>query len=59
MSSGHSTQVRKQDASGNYAFAYDEQGPTGGTSREESGDSWGNKQGSYSLNVGDGRYFSI
>lgn len=52
---GSSTQSRKQDSWGNYAFSYDEQHATGGSSRAETGDSYGNKEGSYSLNVGDGR----
>lgn len=59
VNNGHSTQYRKQDLAGNYAFGYDEQHHdgwgSGGSSRDETGDAWGNKQGSYSLNVGDGR----
>jgi len=55
ISTGESSQSRTQDAAGNYAFAYKEQGPTGGSSRKEAGDAWGNKQGSYTLNVADGR----
>jgi len=54
LSTGHSTSSRTQDAAGNYAFAYNEQHSTGGSSRQESGNGWG-AQGSYSLNVGDGR----
>ena len=52
VSTGESSQSRTQDAAGNYAFAYQEQGPTGGSSRKEAGDAWGNKQGSYTLNGG-------
>jgi len=55
ISTGESSQSRTQDAAGNYAFAYQEQHGDGGSSRKESGDSWGNKQGSYTLNVADGR----
>lgn len=59
INSGNSWQYRKQDGWGNYAFGYDEQHHdawgSGGSSRDEKGDSWGNKEGSYSLNVGDGR----
>lgn len=54
LSTGTSTSSRTQDAAGNYAFAYNEQHSTGGSSRQESGNGWG-AQGSYSLNVGDGR----
>jgi len=54
LSTGTSTQSRSQDAAGNYAFAYNEQHATGGSSRSESGNPWGSV-GSYSLNVGDGR----
>ena len=54
LSTGTSTQSRSQDAAGNYAFAYNEQHATGGSSRSESGNPWGTV-GSYSLNVGDGR----
>lgn len=39
---------------GNYAFQYNEQHSTGGSSRQESGNGWA-AQGSYTLNVGDGR----
>jgi len=59
LNSGQSWQYRKQDGWGNYAFGYNEQHNdawgSGGSSRDEKGDSWGNKEGSYSLNVGDGR----
>jgi len=55
INTGHSEQSRKQDAAGNYAFAYNEQHGDGGSSRKESGDGWGNKVGSYSLNIADGR----
>jgi hypothetical protein len=54
LSTGTSTQTRSQDAAGNYAFSYNEQHATGGSSRSESGNPWGSV-GSYSLNVGDGR----
>jgi len=60
VNTGHSTQSRKQDAGGNYAFAYDaawQDGAwgSGAHGQRESGDAWGNKEGSYSLNIGDGR----
>jgi len=60
VNTGESTQSRKQDASGNYAFAYDaawQDGAwgSGAHSQRESGDAWGNKEGAYSLNIGDGR----
>jgi len=54
LSTGSSTQSRTQDAAGNYAFAYNEQHGTGGSSRSESGTPLGTV-GSYSLNVGDVR----
>jgi len=54
LSSGTSQSSRTQDSAGNYAFSYNEQHATGGSSRSESGNGWG-AQGSYSLNVGDGR----
>jgi len=60
VNTGHSTQSRKQDASGNYAFSYDNSWSdgawgSGAHGQRESGDAWGNKEGSYSLNIGDGR----
>ena len=55
VNTGHSTQYRKQDSYGNYAFGYDAQSWDGGHSQNEKGDAWGNKEGTYSLNVGDGR----
>jgi len=59
VNTGHSNQYRSQDGWGNYKFGYDEQHHdswgSGGSSRHETGDAWGNKEGSYSLNVGDGR----
>jgi hypothetical protein len=54
LSTGSSTQTRSQDAAGNYAFSYNEQHATGGSSRSEQGNPLG-AVGSYSLNVGDGR----
>lgn len=59
INTGHSEQTRKQDAAGNYAFSYNEQHKDGGSSRKESGDGWGNKVGSYSLNVADGRQRTV
>lgn len=41
---------------GNYRFGYDESHPSGGTFRDETGDSYGNKWGSYGLHEADGRY---
>ncbi|XP_064488466.1 shematrin-like protein 1 [Ornithodoros turicata] len=52
---GHSTQHRSQDLAGNYNFGYNEQHTSGGTFRQESGDAWGNKAGSYGLRDADGR----
>lgn len=55
LSTGSSAQHRSQDGIGNYAFGYQENHATGGTTREERGDAYGNKVGSYSLAVADGR----
>jgi len=54
LSTGASSQSRSQDALGNYAFNYNEQGATGGSSRSESGSPLG-VRGQYTLNVADGR----
>ncbi|KFM73251.1 Cuticle protein 14 isoform b, partial [Stegodyphus mimosarum] len=53
---GTSQQYRQQDATGNYQFGYNEAHSSGSTFRKESGDSWGNKYGSYGLTDADGRY---
>ncbi|XP_028967557.1 adult-specific rigid cuticular protein 15.5-like [Galendromus occidentalis] len=58
LSSGNSVQHRSEDGLGNYAFGYNEQHSTGGSSRQESG-SPGVKVGSYSLNVADGRQRTV
>jgi hypothetical protein len=58
LSTGSSTQSRSQDAAGNYAFAYNEQHATGGSSRSESGNPAG-VVGSYTLNVADGRQRTV
>lgn len=55
LNTGASTQYRSQDNLGNYAFGYNEDHSTGGTFRQETGDSWGNKVGSYGLRDIDGR----
>jgi len=60
VNTGHSTQYRKQSGWGDYKFGYDASWSdgawgSGAHSQHETGDSWGNKEGSYSLNVGDGR----
>jgi len=55
LNTGASTQYRSQDNLGNYAFGYNEDHSTGGTFRRETGDSWGNKVGSYGLRDVDGR----
>lgn len=52
---GESSVQRQEDGIGNYAFSVAEQGATGGTTQQESGDVYGRKQGSYSLGVIDGR----
>jgi len=54
LSTGTSSSSRTQDAAGNYAFAYNEQHATGGSSRQEQG-APGVASGSYTLNVADGR----
>jgi len=54
VSTGTSSSSRTQDAAGHYAFAYNEQHATGGSSRSESG-APGVATGSYTLNVADGR----
>ncbi|XP_053204760.1 adult-specific rigid cuticular protein 15.7-like [Panonychus citri] len=55
VSTGSSSQTRSQDGLGNYAFAYNENHATGGSSRSESGNALGQVVGSYSLGVVDGR----
>lgn len=60
MIAGESQQYRSQDAAGNYKFGYDNAWTdgawgSGAHSRHEVGDGWGNKEGSYSLAIGDGR----
>ncbi|RWR98776.1 Cuticle protein 14-like isoform b, partial [Dinothrombium tinctorium] len=55
LSSGTSTQVRSQDAVGNYDFSYDESHTTGGSFRKESGNALGQVIGSYGLRDADGR----
>jgi len=60
VNTGHSTQYRKQSGWGPYSFGYDASWSdgawgSGAHSRHETGDAWGNKEGSYSLNIGDGR----
>ncbi|XP_064488468.1 fibroin heavy chain-like [Ornithodoros turicata] len=52
---GHSNSHRAQDLAGNYNFGYNEAHTTGGSSRQETGDAFGNKVGSYSLTDADGR----
>lgn len=56
---GQSVSQRAEDGIGNYQFAYQEQHGTGGTARQESGDVYGRKQGSYSLGVIDGRQRTV
>ncbi|CAN8017478.1 unnamed protein product, partial [Ixodes persulcatus] len=53
--SGHSSQHRSQDLKGNYNFGYKESHTSGGSFRQESGDAWGNKVGSFGLTDADGR----
>ncbi|XP_040066228.2 adult-specific rigid cuticular protein 15.5 [Ixodes scapularis] len=55
LESGHSTQHRTQDLAGNYKFGYKESHTSGGSFRQEAGDAWGNKVGSYGLTDADGR----
>lgn len=52
---GQSVSQRAEDGVGNYQFAYQEQHGTGGTARQESGDIYGRKVGSYSMGIADGR----
>ncbi|XP_064488467.1 fibroin heavy chain-like [Ornithodoros turicata] len=52
---GHSNSHRAQDLAGNYNFGYNEVHTSGGSSRHETGDAFGNKVGSYSLRDADGR----
>ncbi|XP_015790359.1 cuticle protein 14 [Tetranychus urticae] len=53
---GASKVFQKQDGKGNYAFGYNVLDPKGASNyREESGDAWGNKAGSYGLKDKDGR----
>ncbi|CAN7988558.1 unnamed protein product, partial [Ixodes hexagonus] len=40
---------------GNYKFGYKESHTSGGSFRQEAGDAWGNKVGSYGLTDADGR----
>jgi len=59
VNTGKSYQYRKQSGWGDYKFGYDaawtDGWGSGAHSRHETGDSWGNKEGSYTLRVGDGR----
>ncbi|KAG0419428.1 hypothetical protein HPB47_004128 [Ixodes persulcatus] len=55
LESGHSSQHRTQDLAGNYKFGYKESHTSGGSFRQEAGDAWGNKVGSYGLTDADGR----
>ncbi|KAL1436659.1 hypothetical protein MTO96_049553 [Rhipicephalus appendiculatus] len=52
---GHSSQHRVQDLHGNYKFGYKEAHTSGSSFRQEAGDAWGNKVGSYGLTDADGR----
>ncbi|KAF8767328.1 Cuticle protein 14 isoform a like protein [Argiope bruennichi] len=52
---GASTQYKTEDNHGNYAFGYSEDHTSGGSFRNEAGDSLGNKVGSYGLHDADGR----
>ncbi|KAL1436661.1 hypothetical protein MTO96_049555 [Rhipicephalus appendiculatus] len=52
---GSSSQHRSQDLAGNYNFGYKEGHTSGGSFRQEAGDAWGNKVGSYGLTDADGR----
>nr|XP_037281333.1 calphotin-like [Rhipicephalus microplus] len=52
---GTSSQYRSQDVHGNYQFGYEEKHTSGGSFREETGDAYGNKYGSYGLTDADGR----
>ncbi|GFU79454.1 cuticle protein 14 isoform a [Trichonephila clavipes] len=56
VNTGTSSQYNSQDGLGNYQFGYDEGHTSGGTFRKETGDSLGNKYGSYGLREADGRY---
>ncbi|XP_075551999.1 uncharacterized protein LOC142585262 [Dermacentor variabilis] len=52
---GTSSQYRSQDVHGNYEFGYEEKHTSGGSFRQETGDVYGNKYGSYGLTDADGR----
>ncbi|XP_050027529.1 uncharacterized protein [Dermacentor andersoni] len=52
---GTSSQYRSQDVHGNYEFGYEEKHTSGGSFRQETGDAYGNKYGSYGLTDADGR----
>lgn len=57
---GQSNTYRKQDAGGNYAFGYDINDGKGSTNfRNENGDGFGNKVGSYGLQDADGRVRTV
>ncbi|CAN8017480.1 unnamed protein product, partial [Ixodes persulcatus] len=53
--SGASSGHRAQDYAGNYNFGYKEAHTTGGSFRQETGDAYGNKAGSYGITDADGR----
>lgn len=52
---GTSSVHRSQDVHGNYDFGYEEKHTSGGSFRQETGDAFGNKVGSYGLHDADGR----
>ena len=54
IETGTSSQFRSEDNYGNYNFGYDEQHPSGGSSRREEMSN-GVQRGSYALNDADGR----
>ncbi|KAL3222519.1 hypothetical protein MRX96_004976 [Rhipicephalus microplus] len=51
-----STSHHSQDVAGNYNFGYKEHHPSGATFRQETGNPWGHKVGSYGIADADGRY---
>ncbi|XP_037520852.1 cuticle protein 14-like [Rhipicephalus sanguineus] len=50
-----STSHHSQDVAGNYNFGYKERHPGGATFRQETGNPWGHKVGSYGIADADGR----
>ncbi|KAH9381051.1 hypothetical protein HPB48_017236 [Haemaphysalis longicornis] len=52
---GGSREAKAPQVNGNYDFGYEEKHTSGGSFRQETGDAYGNKVGSYGLHDADGR----